>query len=207
MDEVGVRLNTLLKALNSNQLRISKATGINQVFLSDIILGKKDISREVLRKLSMKYPKVNLSWLLTGQGEMFMPDVHDNSTIASASNEYINNVPNGDATDDAILRKNLATNLLTLSKRREMKKNELIMVLVPGTKKPTVTNYFSGKSQLPLFALVRLEDLTGIGLSAWITSELDERELPFEPLKRERTADKLENVRHSLIALLNTINK
>lgn len=204
MEEVSTRLKALLKALNTNQLKLSKATGITQTFISSIILGKADISREVLRKLALKYPNINLTWLLTGQGEMFMQN--SGPIDGTGINEYKNNVLNVDVPDDASLRRTLAINLLTLAKRWGMKKNELVQTLVPGTKKPTVTNYFSGKSQLPLFALVRLEDLTGIGLSTWITHELQERELPFEPIQaRKGGADQLEDIKAGLRALLNKL--
>lgn len=204
MEEVSTRLKALLKALNTNQLKLSKATGITQTFISSIILGKADISREVLRKLALKYPNINLTWLLTGQGEMFMQN--SGPIDKTGISEYKNNVLNVDVPDDASLRRTLAINLLTLAKRWGMKKNELVQALVPGTKKPTVTNYFSGKSQLPLFALVRLEDLTGIGLSTWITHELQERELPFEPIQaRKGGADQLEDIKAGLRALLNKL--
>lgn len=204
MEEVSTRLKALLKALNTNQLKLSKATGITQTYISSIILGKADISREVLRKLALKYPNINLTWLLTGQGEMFMQN--SGPIDGTGISEYKNNVLNVDVPDDASLRRTLSINLLTLAKRWGMKKNELVQALVPGTKKPTVTNYFSGKSQLPLFALVRLEDLTGIGLSTWITHELQERELPFEPIQaRKGGADQLEDIKAGLRALLNKL--
>jgi len=67
-----------------------------------------------------------------------------------------------------------------------------------------VTNYFNGSSQPPIGALVRLEELTGIGLSAWVTREIREQELPFEPLFSDQQSKKvqIENVRESLRELL-----
>lgn len=209
MSEAGIRLEKLLFTLKTNQLRLAAETGLNQSFLSAIIRGKKDISRDVLENLAIRYPSVNLTWLLIGTGEMFLPEPISGKKESTAESsklqeKYKINVPQNSLAHEGELRKMLAENLKTLATRWMMKKNELFGVLMPGIKKPTVTNYFNGSSQPPLGALIRLEELTGIGLSAWVTREIREAELPFEPLSNERQSKEvqLENVRESLRAML-----
>lgn len=206
MTEQAQRFKNLLKALKINQLQLSKSIEVHYSQTNAIYNGRGDLSRGYLNKLGKKYPSINTHWLITGIGDMFLPSIPDGIDMVNEPLEkYRINVPN-QVDDDAIMRQVLAKNLLVLAKRWGLKKNELAQVLVPGSKKPTVTNYFSGKSQLPLFALVRLEDLTGIGLSTWITHELQERELPFEPIQaRKGGADQLEDIKAGLRALLNKL--
>lgn len=209
MDDQAQRFQTLLNALKTNQSRFSEDIGVQYAQTNAVYNARGEFSRGYLQKLTAKYPQVNLHWLLTGVGEMLLPEQQiteeKSQQQPKKSNEkYNKNVPDSTVFDDIEMRKTLAKNLKTLARRWRMKKNELFGILVPGVKKPTVTNYFAGNSQPPLSALIKLEDLTGIGLSAWVTNELHEDELPFEPLVRvsESKEVKLENVRESLRALL-----
>lgn len=187
MDEVGLRLEELLNKLKTSQLRLALDTGLNQSFLSAIIRGKKNISRDVLFSIVSKYPMVNLTWLLTGNGTMFLPDqsekvdmvAEDFASLYQASKIHVLKIAIG---DDNELRKTLGSNLVRLANAWGMKKNELFGMLMPGVKKQSVTNYFHGASQPPLGVLINIERLSGIGISAWLTRTIDANELPNEPL-------------------------
>lgn len=209
LEQQAQRFRELIKALNTNRLKLSKQIGAVYSQTDSIFNGRVAMSSGYRQKLLKRHPQVNTHWLDTGMGEMFSRELPQSQIMVVEEDDnylkkYKKPVPTITITDDADLRKTLAKNLNTLSKRWEMKKNELIGVLVPGTKKPTVTNYFSGSSQLPLGGLVRLEELTGIGLSTWVTREIQMIELPFEPLNTERIGgfEQLQVVKESLQALL-----
>lgn len=211
-DDSSIRLQILINRLGINRLKFAKAIGVSQSFVSLMTKGKSKISRSAIDKIGKSFPKVNIHWLLTGDGDVFLPESFQEAVSVVAENDehlkkYSKNVPINTIVDESELRKTLGKNLNTLNKRWGMKKNELIGVLAPGTKKPTVTNYFNGSSQLPLGALVRLEELTGIGLSAWVTREIREIEMPFEPISSKSVGgiQQIEMVKESLRNLLNRL--
>jgi transcriptional regulator with XRE-family HTH domain len=59
----------MIKKLNKRQF--ADSLGINQSVAGDIELGKREPSRDVLMKLATNY-KVNINWLFTGDGAMFI---------------------------------------------------------------------------------------------------------------------------------------
>lgn len=72
--------------------------------------------------------------------------------------------------------------------------------------KQTVTNYFNGSSQVPLFALVRLEKITGVGLAEWLTRSIGSGELPPEPLESGGgDSNQIELIKKELRSLLNRL--
>jgi SOS-response transcriptional repressor LexA/DNA-binding XRE family transcriptional regulator len=69
-----IRISTGLK-----KKQFADSLAINQSVAGDIELGKREPSREVMLKLASVY-KVNLNWLLTGEGDMFI--VSDRKSIS-----------------------------------------------------------------------------------------------------------------------------
>ena len=67
-----IRLQKLIKALNVNQSAFAKSIGMAQPNISKIISGKGQVSTEVLNRISNVYEQINLHWLMTGKGEMFL---------------------------------------------------------------------------------------------------------------------------------------
>ncbi|MBN2547504.1 MAG: helix-turn-helix domain-containing protein [Spirochaetes bacterium] len=70
MDDFNDRFKAMRKALNKSQLDFSKEFNITQPVISDIERGISFPSKEIMKKLSTDY-KININWLLTGEGEMF----------------------------------------------------------------------------------------------------------------------------------------
>jgi SOS-response transcriptional repressor LexA len=68
---VGDRLKEARQSLGLRQTEIAKALGINSNFLSNIERGAKSPSKKLIETLSSTY-KINASWLLTGEGDMFI---------------------------------------------------------------------------------------------------------------------------------------
>lgn len=70
---VGERLKYLLNILGISQEKFANDIGIKQGTVSDIIRGKtKNISLPIARLCNFLYG-VNPTWLLTGEGDMFLP--------------------------------------------------------------------------------------------------------------------------------------
>ena len=79
----GIRLRKLIKALNLNQLSFAKSLGMAQPNISRVINSGGNISVELLNRLAAKYAHVNLHWLLTGVGEMFLGETENISPQAN----------------------------------------------------------------------------------------------------------------------------
>ena len=77
---------------------------------------------------------------------------------------------------------------------------------MPGVQKQSVTNYMKGSSQPPLGVLIRLEMISGITISHFLTRILDIMEMPSHPIEagKERQ-DQITLVRKELRALLEKI--
>jgi transcriptional regulator with XRE-family HTH domain len=72
-----IRLKNLIKALDLNQISFASSLGMAQPNISRMISGEGRVSIEVLNRISDRYKQVNLHWLLTGIGEMFLDDLPD----------------------------------------------------------------------------------------------------------------------------------
>jgi len=69
---IGQRLKKLREELNLSQGKMANLLGVSQSALSKWESGKREIPIGVLIKLKQKF-NVNLNWLLSGQGDMFLP--------------------------------------------------------------------------------------------------------------------------------------
>jgi transcriptional regulator with XRE-family HTH domain len=77
--EQNIRLRKLLKVLKINQSDFGKSLGMTQSNISRMTSGGNKVSVEVLNRMADKYQQVNLHWLLTGVGEMFLNTVENMS--------------------------------------------------------------------------------------------------------------------------------
>ncbi len=186
MQEQAQRLQNLINALKTNQLRLSKKIGVPYSQTNSIFHGKAGFSSGYIKKLSLKFPEVNTHWLLTGSGEMFISSERNeiDGLVGERDAPYkksINPLQISPYDKDDELRKTLGNNLLGLVITWEMKKYQLFEIIMPGVAKQSISNYLSGTSQVPLYALIRLERITGIAIIEWITREIKSGELPPEP--------------------------
>ncbi|MDR1128121.1 MAG: helix-turn-helix domain-containing protein [Treponema sp.] len=65
------RLKIIRETIGANQSEFARTLGFASSFISGIERNKKDVSRELLQKLLQIY-QVNINWLLSGEGEMFL---------------------------------------------------------------------------------------------------------------------------------------
>ena len=68
------RFADIRKQINLNKKKFADSIGIDQSVAGDIELDYREPSREVLLKLASVYG-ININWLLTGEGEMFLSSV------------------------------------------------------------------------------------------------------------------------------------
>lgn len=69
------RLNTFFKYTGKNLSQFAEVTNIPKGSLSQILNGRNQkISNELISKLHTAFPKLNIMWLLFGEGSMLMAD-------------------------------------------------------------------------------------------------------------------------------------
>jgi transcriptional regulator with XRE-family HTH domain len=67
------RLKLIRETIGISQSEFARTLGFAPSFISGIERDKKDVSRELLQKLLQIY-HVNINWLLSGEGKMFLGD-------------------------------------------------------------------------------------------------------------------------------------
>lgn len=71
------RINMLLKAKNITVSQFSQAIKIQRSGMSHILSGRNKPSLEFVLRVLKRYPEINPSWLLMGEGEMYISDKRD----------------------------------------------------------------------------------------------------------------------------------
>lgn len=61
------RLTTFVKSLNISKSEFCRQIGTSNAFISSI---RVSIQQDKIQSIASKYPQLNISWLLTGEGEM-----------------------------------------------------------------------------------------------------------------------------------------
>lgn len=68
----GARFGQIIDALNLTQTAVFQKTGIVQSTVSAMISGKREINKHAINAIKKNLPFVNINWLLTGEGQMFL---------------------------------------------------------------------------------------------------------------------------------------
>lgn len=84
--EVGQRLRELRKKMGYSQNDFANIMGISRSFLSEVESGKSGITTDPLTKLMIGL-NININWLLTGDGEIFIEEDASNSEELKAEDE------------------------------------------------------------------------------------------------------------------------
>ena len=68
------RIRALIKELNMSQEDFAESIETTPPYLSQILtMTNRSIGLKLLLRIKMKYPAVDLNWLIAGTGEMFLP--------------------------------------------------------------------------------------------------------------------------------------
>ena len=87
MDDINARFRELRKACNKNQTDFGKVLGLSVSGISAIEAGQRSVTEKHLVMLSnWEEYNVNIDWLRTGNGEMFLPNETD--TLEAIRQEY-----------------------------------------------------------------------------------------------------------------------
>lgn len=70
---INERFEQLIQALRLNKNTFSIEIGLsNSTTIGRIVNGTRKPSHEVIEKISLAFPNVNMNWLISGVGEMFL---------------------------------------------------------------------------------------------------------------------------------------
>jgi transcriptional regulator with XRE-family HTH domain len=87
--EQGARLQQLIKALKTNQTGFAGLVNVSQSNINKMVRGVKGISKTVINALLLGHKNVNVHWLLTGEGEVFLtPTADQTARIAEPAQVY-----------------------------------------------------------------------------------------------------------------------
>lgn len=134
------RIIEVQKLSGLNFKKLAESIGLNTVqTLYDIKSGKHGISKDVAEKIKAKYLNVNLTWLLTGEGEMLLPAINqdvtgDNNTSVAGNGNHVNSTPTSLIEEIAAQRKLTEAAQEHLSKAQEQM-DRLIAVIEKLTAK------------------------------------------------------------------------
>lgn len=67
------RLKGVITALNLKQKDFAEKVGINPSHVSSYLSGRLPLGMTLLESIKSAFPQVDLNWLLTGQGDVFVP--------------------------------------------------------------------------------------------------------------------------------------
>ena len=81
------RIMQLMKSKGMTQQEFSRATGISPASLSSIFTGRTAPTMKHAEALHRYFPQLNMSWLLFGEGEMFVPSEAETEVPEGASSE------------------------------------------------------------------------------------------------------------------------
>jgi len=87
--EIFNRLDQTRKSLKLKQIEFSQITGITHGFYSDLKAGRSGISGKLMIGIAKNFPHVNLSWILTGEGEMYHQVIQKSDKVSDVKTDYV----------------------------------------------------------------------------------------------------------------------
>jgi hypothetical protein len=88
------RLNRYLESKKITAYAFEKACGVANGYFGKQSKGKGSVGSDILEKISMQYPDLNLIWLITGKGKMIVfpgkdKDSHEESGVELKEEESV----------------------------------------------------------------------------------------------------------------------
>jgi transcriptional regulator with XRE-family HTH domain len=77
------RLQQFLAAENMTQSQFADSIGVGRASVSHILAGRNKPGYDFIEKMALRYPEINLDWLITGKGKMYKKD----STTSAPTSE------------------------------------------------------------------------------------------------------------------------
>jgi len=127
-ERLNIAINTISDRFNiSDRKDIALKLGIEQTYFSAMLGGSKRISRKLLEKLQEVFG-INIVWLKTGEGEMFVQPPTANNTINN-SGDFCENVIGGDLKQQLAELINIQKKFQDMISVKDKQINELIEIL------------------------------------------------------------------------------
>lgn len=180
------RLESLIKHLKTNAYQFSLKAGIAQGAVSNIINGRRRLSRDIIDLIVQSFPKVSLDWLLRGIGTVFLPEDHEQTEVVmEETSDYV--VKNSPVYvipifEEDDLKQYVAANLRTIAKVWNLTQTEMIDALGANVGRQAISTYYKGEILPKLAMLLRLEQLSGWPVYVLATRRLKEEEIPEKPI-------------------------
>lgn len=90
------RITYLIGALKENTNSFSNKIGVSQSTVATALKRNKGVNSDLIEKITIAYPIVNVDWLLTGQGEMLKSTSVNNSRNVHNTGKISGGVMTGD---------------------------------------------------------------------------------------------------------------
>lgn len=127
-ERLNIAINTISDRFNiSDRKDIALKLGIEQTYFSGMLGGSKRISRKLLEKLQEVFG-INIVWLKTGEGEMFVQPPTANNTINN-SGDFCENVIGSDLSNQISELIAIQRNYQEMIKEKDKQINYLIEIL------------------------------------------------------------------------------
>lgn len=68
-------------------VQVANVLGTNKAGISDIKSGRKKLSIDLLRRMKLSYPIINIEWIIMGEGEAFVTET-SNLPVSSSDTSY-----------------------------------------------------------------------------------------------------------------------
>jgi transcriptional regulator with XRE-family HTH domain len=75
------RISLLIKALNFTAAQFAEEIGVQKSGISHIISGRNNPSLEFINKILLRFPEVNMEWLMMGKGPMIRGELNKNKPV------------------------------------------------------------------------------------------------------------------------------
>ena len=72
------------KGIITDYVQAANTLGTNKAGISDIKSGRKKLSIELLRRLKLSYPNINIEWIIMGEGHIFVTPKTNNCRATSS---------------------------------------------------------------------------------------------------------------------------
>ena len=181
------RLGLIINHLKTNAFQFSKRAKIAQGSVSNILNGRRRMSRDIIDQIIKTYPEINMEWILRGVGTMFhdLPkeaDQLNEDAVAYTAIKSTVSLQHDGLPDEEAMKSNVSDNLKTAGKRWKLTQPELLELLGGNVSRQGVNTYFRGDTLPRLPQLLRLERLVGWPLVELVSRSLEFDEIPAAPL-------------------------
>ncbi len=83
---MNTRLQQFISAENLTQSQFADSLGVARAGISHVLSGRNRPGYDFFRAIALKYPRLNLEWLITGKGKMYKePDIFAHQDVMEAN--------------------------------------------------------------------------------------------------------------------------